>query len=89
MQCCGLWDDNSRLGASWRSYPHTRFWMPSGLKVNVYVRATPRPISPIPTAKSSLQIAAAHVRDRVTGYFVVPIHTRFLKYIRPPAAEEE
>ncbi|CAB3236098.1 unnamed protein product [Arctia plantaginis] len=80
MQCCGLWGDKSRLGASWRSYPRNRFWLPPGLHTNVYVRAVPRLSTPVASATSALQIDASHLRDNVTGYFEIPIKTYFLKY---------
>lgn len=80
MQCCGLWGEKSRLGASWRSYPRSRFWLPPGLHTILYVRAVPHPSTPVSSAASALQIDASHLRDNVTGYFTIPIKTNFLKY---------
>jgi hypothetical protein len=49
------------------------------------VRATPRDHpSPLPSAHVALQLAASHMRDNVTGYFVVPIQVIFNSYIPPP-----
>ncbi|KAF9824227.1 hypothetical protein SFRURICE_019907 [Spodoptera frugiperda] len=90
FHCCGLWNDTVRLGASWCCFPRTRIWLPPGLRAALYVRATPRDIiSPIPDGVTFMQIAAAHLRDNVTGYFSIPIKAKFLKYIPPPVAEGE
>lgn len=90
FHCCGLWNDTVRLGASWCCFPRTRIWLPPGLRAPLYVRATPRDIiSPIPDGVTFMQIAAAHLRDNVTGYFSIPIKAKFLKYIPPPVAEGE
>ncbi|KAH9641961.1 hypothetical protein HF086_011711 [Spodoptera exigua] len=89
FHCCGLWNDTARYGASWCCFPRTRFWLPPGLSAPLYVRATPRELSPVPDAVTFLQIAAAHLRDNVTGYFSIPIKAKFLKYIAPPMLEGE
>ncbi|XP_022829556.1 uncharacterized protein LOC111358581 [Spodoptera litura] len=90
LHCCGLWNDTVRYGASWCCFPRTRIWLPPGLRAALYVRATPRDIiSPFPDAVTFMQIAAAHLRDNVTGYFSIPIKAKFLKYIAPPMAEGE
>ncbi|KAJ8725088.1 hypothetical protein PYW07_016046 [Mythimna separata] len=85
---CGLWGDTARLGASWCCHPHTRIWLPPGLSSQITVKATPREASPIPCAIARMQVAAGHLRDNVTGYFAIPVHVKFLKYIPPPAAPE-
>ncbi|KAF9412980.1 hypothetical protein HW555_008677 [Spodoptera exigua] len=89
FHCCGLWNDTARYGASWCCFPRTRFWLPPGLSAPLYIRATPRELSPIPYAVTFLQIAAAHLRDNVTGYFSIPIKAKFLKYIAPSMLEGE
>ncbi|XP_045763479.1 uncharacterized protein LOC123866154 [Maniola jurtina] len=83
LHCCGFWDETCRLGAYWRCYPRTRFLLAPGLPVDIYIKATPRDYSPIPHATIALQLAAAHKRDNVVGYFAVPIRVTFLKYLPP------
>ncbi|KAJ8727059.1 hypothetical protein PYW08_015456 [Mythimna loreyi] len=86
---CGLWGDMARLGASWCCHPRTRIWLPPGLSSEIIVKVTPRQLAPIPCATASMQIAAGHLRDNVTGYFAIPVYVKFLKYIPPPVAEGE
>ncbi|XP_072942129.1 uncharacterized protein [Epargyreus clarus] len=87
--CCGLWGDTARLGAKWRCFPRTRYLLASGLTADLFVQATPREQSPIPSAQVAIQLAASHKRDPVTGYFVIPIIVKFKKYIKPYLGEVE
>ncbi|XP_037297348.1 uncharacterized protein LOC119190171 [Manduca sexta] len=89
LHCCGLWDETARLGASWKCYPRTRFRLAPGLKGELFVRAIPRNQSPVPYSFFGLQVAAAHMRDCVTGHFIVPVHVKFLKYVSPYLGEGE
>ncbi|CAG4941027.1 unnamed protein product [Colias eurytheme] len=88
-RCCGLWDDSARLGASWKTYPRTRFRLVPGQEGILYIKATPRDHSPIPLAHIGLQIASAHLRDNVVGYFLVPILVKFMTYVPPCLMAEE
>ncbi|XP_061706721.1 uncharacterized protein LOC133517421 [Cydia pomonella] len=82
VQCCGLWDSTARLGASWRCYPRGRFLLAPGVGAALAVSAAPRPYAcPLPSAHLALQLAAAHMRDNVAGYFMVPIQVCFKNYI--------
>ncbi|XP_047023318.1 uncharacterized protein LOC124632503 [Helicoverpa zea] len=89
FNCCGLWDDLARFGASWRCFPRTRIWLPPGLRSKLFVEATPHDASTIPGAVTYMQIAAGHLRDNVTGYFSIPIVAKFLKYNKPLLPEGE
>ncbi|XP_063823821.1 uncharacterized protein LOC135073582 [Ostrinia nubilalis] len=81
IHCCELWDETAYLGARWRCYPQTRFLLAPGLTAELFLRASPKAVSPIPCAKANLQLAAAHKRDHVTGYFAVPVNVKFLNHI--------
>uniref|UniRef100_A0A2A4JXX8 Uncharacterized protein n=1 Tax=Heliothis virescens TaxID=7102 RepID=A0A2A4JXX8_HELVI len=89
FNCCGLWDDTVRLGASWRCFPHTRIWLPPGLRSKMFVEATPHDMASVPSAVTYMQIAAGHLRDNVTGYFSIPIVAKFLNYNKLPSQEGE
>ncbi|XP_063380270.1 uncharacterized protein LOC134666894, partial [Cydia fagiglandana] len=83
LQYCGLWDSapSSRLGASWRCYPRTRFLLAPGVAAVLAVSAAPRPhAAPAPAARLALHLVAAHMRDNVAGHFMVPIQVRFNSY---------
>ncbi|XP_063530774.1 uncharacterized protein LOC134741807 [Cydia strobilella] len=88
VQCCGLWDSTAaaaaRLGASWKCYPRKRFLLAPGVAAALAVSAAPRPYAcPLPSAHLALQLVAAHMRDNVAGYFMVPIHVHFNNYLPP------
>lgn len=63
--------------------------MVPGLIYKLFIRAKPRPHSPVPSAFAWLQLAAAHIRDNVSGFFVVPIQVKFLNYVPPSLGECE
>ncbi|XP_063374938.1 uncharacterized protein LOC134662596 [Cydia amplana] len=81
VQCRGLWDSSARLGASWRCYPRRRFLLAPGVAAALAVSAAPRPCtSPLASAQLALQLVAAHMRDNIAGYFMIPIHVHFNNY---------
>lgn len=81
IHCCDVWDDAAYLGARWCCYPQTRFLLAPGLVAEMFVRASPKEVAPVPCAHAKLQLAATHMRDRVTGFFAVPMDVKFLKHI--------
>ncbi|KAJ2950610.1 hypothetical protein O0L34_g8863 [Tuta absoluta] len=87
IHCCGLWNDEARMGASWKCYPRTRFLLSPGLSAQMYIEANPRADAPVPATTAGLQLATAHRKDTVFGYFVVPIHVTFHNYV--PIEEPE
>ncbi|CAH2062874.1 unnamed protein product, partial [Iphiclides podalirius] len=88
VHCCAIWTGEARFGASWRCYPRTRFLLAPGLKAEVFVRAEPKRASPVPSAQVGVQVAAAHVRDHVIAFFVVPLAVRFKNYVTPLPVQE-
>ncbi|KAJ0179407.1 hypothetical protein K1T71_005119 [Dendrolimus kikuchii] len=89
VHVCGFWDEKIRLGATWRCYPRTRFQLAPGMKGEIRIRATPHIQSPVACAYAGLQLASAHMRDHVTGYFLVLMQVKFLNYIPPSFGECE
>ncbi|KAL0839659.1 hypothetical protein ABMA28_016325 [Loxostege sticticalis] len=81
VHCCEIWGEKAYLGARWRCYPQTRFHLAPGLMAEVFIKASPKEVSPIPCACAQVQLAAAHKRDHVTGFFAVPVYVKFLNHI--------
>lgn len=89
IHCCGLCNERGRLGASWSCYPRTRFLLAPGLAADLCIKATPKDYSPVPSACMAIQLAAAHLRDHVVGYFAVPVQVKFLKHTTVGESEQE
>lgn len=87
IHCCGLWNDEIRLGAYWSCYPKTRFLIAPGLRRELHVSAEPKDSSPISEARVALQLAAAYKRDHVIAYFMVPMQVQFKNYVNPLSEE--
>ncbi|KPJ01916.1 hypothetical protein RR46_05125 [Papilio xuthus] len=87
IHCCGLWNDEIRLGAHWCCYPKTRLLIAPGLRRELYVSAEPKETCPISEARVALQLAAAYKRDHVIAYFMVPMQVQFKNYVNPQSEE--
>ncbi|CAG9792053.1 unnamed protein product [Diatraea saccharalis] len=81
IHCCGLCDETAYLGATWNCCPQTRFNLAPGLKGELFIRATPKEEAPVPYAFAKLQLAAAHKRDHVTGFFAVPVMVTYSNFV--------
>ncbi|CAG9563410.1 unnamed protein product [Danaus chrysippus] len=81
-------NEAGRLGAGWCCLDRNRFLLAPGIVADISIKATPRDFAPIASAKMSLQLTAAHMRDVAVAYFEVPIIVKFLKHI-PPETEED
>ncbi|CAK1578484.1 unnamed protein product [Parnassius mnemosyne] len=81
IHCCGLLNDEARLGAHWHCYPRTRFLLAPGVGARIFIRAKPKEMCPISTSRIGLQVAAAYKRDYVIAYFMIPIQVQFRNYV--------
>ncbi|XP_032512416.2 uncharacterized protein LOC116766610 [Danaus plexippus] len=81
-------NEAGRLGAGWCCLARNRFLLAPGIVADIFIKATPREFAPIASAKMTLQLTAAHMRDLAVAFFEVPILVNFLKHI-PPETEED